>query len=110
MIEHNEDEGLPSYEVKLAPAAQVTYEGVYPSAQFDNIRKVLGLLGTFPGIGTIYDPQYEAASLPAGARVIHAGKYGIYYIINAEAQKVLVLTIEDQRSNPLTRFSKGPTL
>lgn len=110
MNDQSEDEGFLSYEVKLARAAQTTYEELYPSVQFNSIRKVLTLLGTFPGIGMTYDPQYEVASLPAGARVIYAGKYGIYYIINAEAQKVLVLTIEDQRSNPLTRFSKGPTL
>ena len=110
MSNQNEDEDLPSYEAELALDAQATYEGLYPSAQFNSLRKVLTLLSMFPGIGTTYDPQYEAAALPTDARVVYAGKYGIYYVIDEGVQKVFVLAIENQRSNPLTRFSKGPTL
>lgn len=93
------------YEVLMTQEAEEDYKRASHSPRFSRVNMMLDILGGFPGVGRVYDPQYEAASLPDDARVAYADIYGIYYLIDEAKRAVIVLAIEDQRSDPMLRFS-----
>lgn len=93
------------YEVLMTQEAEEDYRRVSHSPRFPRVNVMLDILEGFPGVGRVYDPQYEAANLPDDARVAYADIYGIYYLIDEAKRAVIVLAIEDQRSDPMLRFS-----
>ncbi len=93
------------YEVLMTQEAEEDYRRVSRSSRFSRVDMMLDILGGFPGVGRVYDPQYEAADLPDDARVAYADIYGIYYLIDEAKRAVIALAIEDQRSDPMLRFS-----
>lgn len=92
------------YRVVLSRGAEKTYRAIPSAYDFRKVDKLLLLLDTVPEIGRVYDPQYEAARLPFSVRVAYAGRYGVYYHVDEAQHTVIVLSIEDQRMNPLNRF------
>ena len=94
------------YEVLLTPEAEEAYLAVRSKADLTRLDSMLDVLDTVPDIGRAYDPLYEAARPSIeGLRVVYAGHFGIYYVIDEDAGRVVVVAIEDQRRDPLTRFS-----
>ena len=93
------------YEVLMTQEAEEGYRWASHSPRFSRVNMMLDILEGFPGVGRVYDPQYEAANLPDGARVAYADIYGIYYLIDEAKRAVIALAIEDQRSDPMLRFS-----
>ena len=51
------------YEVLMTQEAEEDYRRVSRSSRFSRVDMMLDILGGFPGVGRVYDPQYEAASL-----------------------------------------------
>ena len=93
------------YEALMTQEAEEDYRRASHSPRFPRVNVMLDILEGFPGVGRVYDPQYEAANLPDDARVAYADIYGIYYLIDEDKRAVIVLAIEDQRSDPMLRFS-----
>ena len=92
------------YEVLMTREAEEDYRRVSRSSRFSRVDMMLDILEAFPGVGRVYDLQYEVANLPDDARVAYADIYGIYYLIDEAKRAVIVLAIEDQRSDPMLRF------
>lgn len=94
-----------AFEVLLTPEAESAYLAISSKTDLAKADSMLDVLDTVPGIGREYDPLYEAAR-PAieGLLAVYAGHFGIYYVVDEDAPRVLVLSIEDQRRDPLARF------
>lgn len=101
--QHNEQE-QPPYRVVLTENAKLAKGYVHSRNDIEKIKKILRILDTLPEIGRVYDPDYEVMRLPFEVRVAHAGRYGVYYVVDEGEQTVIVFAIEDQRKNPLNRF------
>ncbi len=102
MDKHNDPE--ESYDVHVGPLAAVVYESIPSKSDFAKVDKMLLLLDTVPYIGQVYDPDYPASRPPFQMRMVFAGRYGIYYVVDEAEKRVDVLFIEDQRRDPLNRF------
>lgn len=103
MGKHQEDEdGV--YEIHVGPLAAVVYENIPSKTDFAKVDKMLLLLDTVPYIGQVYDPDYPASRPPFSMRMVFAGRYGIFYVVDEAEKQVDVLLIEDQRRDPLNRF------
>ena len=94
------------YTVFVTPTAERALKAVPAKADRRELDAVLSLLDTFPRIGRLYDPVYAAARPRGDVLVFYAGHYGVYYVIDEAAKVVNVLFIEDQRRDPLKRFSQ----
>lgn len=94
----------PPYRVFLSKRAHQARLEIASKTDRQKIKKMLQVLDTVPEIGRVYDPDYAAARPPFEMRVVSAGRYGIYYVVNEDKRRVDVLFIEDQRRNPLNRF------
>lgn len=92
------------YSIKLTASAAESYQALGGSAK-RKANNALDALAIAPGLGMVYDPYYEAARLPFEVRVVYAGKYGIYYDYDEQTRIVYVRFIEDERMDPLNRFS-----
>ena len=93
------------YDVLLTPEAEGSYLAIQSQADLAKVDSMLDVLGTVPGIGRAYDPLYEAARPGIdGLLVVYAGHYGIYYVVDEDTSRVIVLSIEDQRRDPMARF------
>lgn len=93
------------YGVVLTDEAFSAYAGLPTERLFKRVDHDLGLLEKTPYLGREYDPAYEAARPPFPCRVLYCGHYGIYYRVVEDARTVVVFAIEDQRRNPVERFS-----
>ena len=101
---HRELDDRVEYEVQLTDEAVYGLAEVMPDVVYQRVNEMLSVLATFPRYGEEYDPYYEAARLSVPCRVLFVGRYGIYYAIDEEGQKVTVLAIEDSRRDPRNRF------
>lgn len=70
------------------------------------IEKYVRALATFPEMGQRYVPDYEAARPPMLCRwvAIPSTPFTIYYHFSEAAKKIVVLSIEHQRTDPQDRF------
>lgn len=93
----------PLYSVFLTKAAKASLPFIVAKSHRAKVRKMLQMIDTVPEMGRVYDPDYPATLPPFEVRVTYAGRYGIYYTINEDAQEVYVISIEDQRRDPLNR-------
>lgn len=98
-----ENEQAP-YRVVLSHLVHQARYSITAKRDRQKIKKILQLLDTVPEIGRIYDPNYAAARPPFAMRVVFAGRYGIYYVIEEAEKTVRVLFIGNQRRDPLNRF------
>ena len=98
--------GAAPYAVIVTPTAERALLAVPSKADRRELDAVLSLLDTFPRIGRPYDPVYAAARPSRDVLAFFAGHYGVYYVIDEAARAVDVLFIEDQRRDPLKRFSE----
>lgn len=105
MSTKDDTEEFVFYDVLMTQETEEDYRRASHSPRFPRVDMMLDILEGFPGVGRVYDPQYEAANLPDDARVAYADIYGIYYLIDEAKRAVIVLAIEDQRSDPMLRFS-----
>lgn len=97
--------GPRPYEVLLTPEAEAAYLAIAPASELAKVDSMLDVLDTVPGVGRSYDPPYEAARPGVeGLLVAYAGRFGVYYVVDEGAREVKVLSIEDQRRDPLARF------
>ncbi len=103
--EQAESDILQVYTVILSPTAEKAFKAVRSRADRRRIDGVLCVLDTVPGIGRDYDPIYEAAKPSEDVKVVYAGHFGIYYQIIESDNLVYVYYIEDQRRDPMKRFS-----
>ena len=92
------------YTVTMGPLAETASSFVTSKKDIARIKKMLLLLDTVPYIGQVYDPDYPASRPPFSMRMVFAGRYGIYYVVDEAEKQVYVLFIEDQRRDPLNRF------
>ncbi len=99
-----EDRDGAPYAIRLSELAKLAYRAIPSKRDFKKVQKMIHLLDTVPEIGRIYDPDYPAARPPFEMRVVFAGRYGIYYVVEEADSLVRVLFIEDQRRDPLNRF------
>lgn len=93
------------YTVVLTDEAFYAYSTLQPERLFQHVDHDLELLESFPNLGRTYDPAYPAAQLPFVCRVLYCEHMGIYYRVDATMRELTVLAIEDQRQNPMSRFS-----
>lgn len=70
------------------------------------IEKHIRTLAAFPEMGQRYVPDYEAARPPMLCRwiAIPSTPFTIYYHFSEAARRIVVLSIEHQRSDPQERF------
>lgn len=70
------------------------------------IEKYVRALATFPEMGQRYVPDYEAARPPMLCRwvAIPSTPFTIYYHFSEVAKRIVVLSIEHQRTDPQERF------
>ncbi len=92
------------YSVSMSPLAEAAASFVTTKKDIARVKKMLLLLDTVPYIGQVYDPDYPASRPPFQMRMVFAGRYGIYYVVDEAEKRVDVLFIEDQRRDPLNRF------
>lgn len=97
---------LKLYEVVLTDEALYGYAGVTGDREYARIGEIIELLARFPRYGQVYDPYYRAALPPVPCRVFYCGRYGVYYTVDDERGRVLVLGVEDERRDPTGRFSR----
>lgn len=98
------DDNQKLFDIELTDEAFYSYVSISSDRLFDHVTNIIGLLGTSPELGHIYDPVYEAQVPPFECRVVYCENLGIYYKIDEETHRVLVVAIVDQRSNPRSRF------
>lgn len=94
-----------SYEILLTDEAYLAYIALPSERIFDHITHNIGLLASSPLLGQVYDPAYDAKQPPFCCRVLFCEHYGIYYIVDDANLTIHVIAIEDQRRDPLNRFS-----
>ena len=101
------DESPTEVEVVLANDV-VTFldEHVESPRVLNRIEKYLRALRTFPEMGQEYSPTYETSWPPIPCRwiAIPSTPFTIYYHFFEEAKRIVILYIENQRSNPNKRF------
>lgn len=70
------------------------------------IEKYIRALAAFPEMGQRYVPGYEAARPPMLCRwiAIPSTPFTIYYHFSEATKRIVVLSIEHQRSDPQERF------
>ena len=95
---------LMAYEMHLSELANSTYEGITSKSDAKKLTERLDAVQLYPGVGRIYDPEYDASFPPHELQVTYAGNYGIYYVVDESRQLVEVEFIEDQRHDPTQRF------
>lgn len=100
-----EDKEERPYEVLLTDTAKSSYGRIKSKKDSRRVDKVLNVLDTVPEIGRLYDPVYDAAKPPFDVRVVYAGHFGIYYRVLEDEAQVHIYYIEDQRRDPMERFS-----
>ena len=93
--------------VAISQLAQEQLAAIPSDALYLQVKDAILRLAQFPGLGRVYDPEYEAARPPMSCRVMYAGRYGVYYTgFDAPGNEPLViLAVEDERRDPLRRFS-----
>ncbi len=92
------------YSIKLTASAAKSYQALGGSSK-RKANNALDALAIAPGLGMVYDPYYETARLSFEVRVVYAGNHGIYYDYDEQTHIVYVRFIEDERIDPLNRFS-----
>lgn len=92
------------YSITFTASAAKSYQAIGGTAR-RKANNALDALAIAPGLGMRYDPYYEAARLPFDVRVVYAGYYGIYYDYDEQKRIIYVRFIEDERMDPLSRFS-----
>ena len=101
------DESPTEVEVVLTNDV-VTFLGEHVESPrvLNRIEKYLRALRTFPEMGQDYSPTYEASWPPISCRwiAIPSTSFTVYYHFFEEAKRVVVLFIENQRSDPTQRF------
>ncbi|MBE6479200.1 MAG: type II toxin-antitoxin system RelE/ParE family toxin [Olsenella sp.] len=90
-------------QVELTDEAKFMLTCIPVNDDYVRVRESIRLLADFPELGHEYEPTYDKAS-PSELRVLFAGYYGIYYLLQEEKTVVLVVTVEDQRRAPQVRF------
>ena len=101
----SEDVEPRTYTVAMTDEAFYAYYALPSRRIIEHVKHNLRLLETSPYLGRIYDPAYEAKFPPLPCRVLYCGHYGIYYRVDDETKIVTVFALEDQRRNPLDRFT-----
>lgn len=105
---HNEfvddDESVEPYEVRLTDEALYAYADIPSRGVRGRVGMLLDFLAMHPYYGQAYAPYYPSARPPVPCRIFFCDHYGVYYHVNEEAHIVTVITIEDERRNPLLRF------
>ena len=98
-----------SVAVVLAESAAEALDAIESRADAVAVARRLRALRTFPEIGSVYDPEYQAARPDHQVLVTYAGHFGIYYVYDPALRDgtVYVEWIQDERRNPMTRFSLG---
>ncbi len=80
---------------------EVTSKRVY-----ERIDRYRTILASFPDLGALYDPVYEAARPPFPCRAIAVPDtpFTLHYAVDEQLRRVSVFAIEHWRINPQTRF------
>ena len=74
---------------------------------YDRVDSYRTILTSFPEVGAVYDPYYEAARPPMECRyvAVPGTPFTLYYAVDERAKTVSVFSIEHQRMNPRSLFS-----
>lgn len=81
-------------------------EHVVSERVFARIEAYEDLLASYPYLGSVYDPEYEAARPPIPCRHISIPDtpFTLYYVVDDERQTVTVFYIDFAAANPTERF------
>lgn len=96
---------LVPFDIEMTDEAVYAYSAVQPDEVYARIGSLIDFLAGHPYYGEEYDPAYEAARPPIDCRVFFCARYGVYYHVDEERRLITVLAIENQRRNPMNRFS-----
>ena len=68
------------------------------------------LLASYPHLGSVYDPVYDAARPPIPCRHISVPEtpFTLYYVVDDDAREVMVLYCDFSAGNPRERFRARP--
>ena len=99
------EEHASEYAVQLTDEAVYALSDIASESLVERIGFLLGNLSRFPRYGSVYDPVYKSAKPPVECRVFYCGPYGVYYHVDDEKHVVAVFAIEDERRDPMGRFS-----
>ena len=88
-------------------AIQSIIESVSSDRVLTHIEHLRELLQTTPELGRVYDPEYPASRPPFECRVIAVpdSPFSLYYVVDEDAQEVIIFHIENQRMDPTERFA-----
>lgn len=100
----SEDPQTP-FGIELTDEAVYAYSEVHPDDVYNRIGTLIDFLTLHPYYGEEYDPAYETAQPPVACRVFFCARYGVYYHVNEGNRMITILAIEDQRRDPLARFT-----
>ena len=105
-MRRSDEEGpADPYEISMTDEALYAYVEIPSGDIYARIGTLIDFLALHPYYGEAYDPAYESAQPPVECRVFFCGRYGVYYHVDEEKRLVTVLAIEDQRRDPLARFT-----
>lgn len=90
--------------VEVEPEALYGLAEVRSDRVLERIKSLIGNLANFPHYGRVYDPLYRAFRPQRETFVFYCDVYGVYYQLDEEQRKVSVVSVEDERGNPLARF------
>ena len=96
---------MSGYAIRVGPSARRGLLAL-SDANFQRVSKLVDMLRDAPRLGHVYEPTYSAARLPFECRVCYAGRYGVYYTVDDSLGEVYVRYLEDQRGDPLMRFTE----
>lgn len=87
-------------------AAAFLDEHVESARVLNRMERHIRALASFPEMGQQYAPSYDAARPPIPCRwiAVPSTPFTIYYHFSEAARKIVVLSIEHQRSDPEKRF------
>lgn len=99
-------ENTSSCSIEVTDEAYLDMVGLPNDKLLEDMGRFLSLLQISSFLGQTYSPAYESKKPPVKCRVSYYENYGIYYEINETSGNLTILSIEDQRHNPLNCFSR----
>lgn len=96
-----------AYVVELTEYAEgLLVERVTSERVLEKIEHTTDLLSQYPALGRAYDPQYAVAVPPFPCRCMAVADtpFALYYLIDDEAQTMVIISIEWSAGDPTKRF------
>lgn len=86
--------------------AKAEYRQISSEREIEHVNRVIDLLANMPRLGHVYEPDEDTAFMPIEVRVFYTGRHGVYYTLQEERNRLLILSIADQRGDPRQRYRR----